>query len=162
MGCSAVSGGAGWAERTSRSRVLTVIARSRAAATKQSRASRNFCSGLLRFARNDALVSHVVVVRVVQDVEGEQGDGLVAEVLPPMGGALGLGTYLARLVQDRDRAVAGVFDDLALDDVDQRGTISMAVPRHDAAGLDHQLANPLQMIVELHRLLRQVDAGQHG
>jgi hypothetical protein len=49
-----------------------------------------------------------------------------------MGGATRLWPYIASLVHNRNRAVAGVFDDLAFCDVDDRRTIGVTVPRHDA------------------------------
>src|SRR5262245_17081794 len=79
--------------------------------------------------------SHVVIVLVVQHVADEQDDGLFSVILPPVRGAARLRPDLAGLVRDRDCAIAGVFDDLALGDVDDRGTVGMAVPGHDAAGL---------------------------
>src|SRR5215203_87198 len=81
----------------------------------------------------EAQPSHMLVVRVVPHVADEQHHWLVAQVLPPVRGALGLGPDLAGLVMDRSRAVAGVFDDLALGDVDQCRSVVMAVPWHDAA-----------------------------
>ena len=54
-------------------------------------------------------------------------------------------------------AVAGVFDDLALLHVDQRWTVVMAVPRHDAAGLDRQLAEAQFAILDIGRLLLEID-----
>src|SRR5262249_8529952 len=75
--------------------------------------------------------SHMLVVFVVKDVADEQNDGLVPEVLPPVCGAARLWSDVAGLVHDRHGAVAGVFDNLALGDVDDRGAIGMAVPRHD-------------------------------
>src|SRR3954464_12116770 len=82
---------------------------------------------------------HIMVVRILADVTDIENDGLLAEVLPPVRGAGDFRPDLAGLVQDRVGAVAGVFDDLALLDVDQRGAIVMAVPGHDTAGLDRQL-----------------------
>src|SRR5947208_146784 len=78
--------------------------------------------------------SHIVVVLVVKDIAHEQNDGLVAVVLPPMRGAARLRPDLAGFMHDRIGAVAGVFDDLPLGDVDDRGTIGVAVPGHDAPG----------------------------
>src|ERR1700737_3612161 len=83
--------------------------------------------------------SHVVVVGVVHHGGGEQHHGLAAGILPPMGGAAGLRRDLAGLVQNRHGAVAGVFENLALDDINERRTVAMAVPRNDAARFDHEL-----------------------
>src|SRR2546426_9328199 len=76
---------------------------------------------------------HVVVVRILADVADIENDGLLAEILPPVRGAGDFRPDLAGLVHDRLGAVAGVFDDLALLDEDQRGAVVMAVPGHDAA-----------------------------
>ena len=73
--------------------------------------------------------SHIVVVLVVKDIAHEQNDGLVAVVLPPMRGAARLRPDLAGFMHDRIGAVAGVFDDLPLGDVDDRGTIGVAGAR---------------------------------
>ena len=54
----------------------------------------------------------------------------------------GLCADIARLVHDRHRAIAGVFDDLAFGDVNDRRPIVVAVPGYDAAGLDGELAEP--------------------
>src|SRR6478672_9804485 len=92
---------------------------------------------------------HVVVVRVLADVADIENDGFLAEVLPPVRGAEHFGPDFAGLVDDRLGAVAGVFDDLALLHEDQRRTIVMAVPRHDAAGLDRQLAEAQLAILQV-------------
>ena len=69
--------------------------------------------------------SHVVIVLVVENVAHKQDDRLAPEVLPPVRGAARLRPDVAGLVHDRIGAVAGVFDDLALGDVDDRGTVAM-------------------------------------
>src|SRR2546421_10187636 len=79
---------------------------------------------------------HVLVHLVVEDVGREQDHDLLSRVLPPMRRRGGLAGDLAGLVHDGHRAVAGVFGDLALDDVDDRGPVAVAVPRHDATGHD--------------------------
>ena len=61
------------------------------------------------------------------------------------------------LVHDRIGAVAGIFDDLALLDEDQRGTIVMAVPGHDATRLDRQLSEAQLSIPDVGRLLLEID-----
>jgi hypothetical protein len=61
-----------------------------------------------------------VVVRILADVADIENDGFLAEILPPVRGAGDFRPDLAGLVHDRLRAVAGVFDDLALLDIDQR------------------------------------------
>src|SRR6266404_3677302 len=100
---------------------------------------------------------HIVVVRILADVADIEDDGFLAEVLPPVRGAEHFGPDLAGLVQDRLGAVAGVFDDLALLHEDQRRTVVMAVPRHDAAGLDRQLAEAQLAILDVGGLLLEID-----
>src|SRR4029450_13811996 len=100
---------------------------------------------------------HVVVVRILADVADIENDGLLAEVLPPMRGAGDFRPDLAGLGQDRVGAVAGVFDDFALLDIDQRRTVVMAVPGHDAARLDRQLAEAELALLYVGRLLLEVD-----
>src|SRR6516225_10585938 len=73
-----------------------------------------------------------------------------------------LGTNLASLVQDRRRTVAGEFVDLAFRDEDQRRAVAVAVPGHDAVGLYGELAEPQLAVLELRRLLRQVDSAERG
>ena len=77
-----------------------------------------------------------MVVFIPQQIGGEEHDGLVAEILPPMGDLRGLGHHVAGFVHNRHCTVASVFVDLPFDDVNDRGTIGVAVPRHDAPGLD--------------------------
>src|SRR3954471_846281 len=100
---------------------------------------------------------HVVVVRILADVADIENDGLLAEVLPPVRGTGDFRPDLAGLVHDRLGAVAGIFDDLALLDEDQRGTVVMAVPGHDAARLHRQLAEAQLAIPDIGRLLLEVD-----
>src|SRR5438445_12559638 len=99
---------------------------------------------------------HVVVVRILADVADVENDGLLAEVFPPVRGAGNFGPDLAGLVHDWLGAVAGIFDDLALLDVDQRGAVVMAVPGHDAAGLARQLAEAQLAILDVRRLLLEI------
>src|SRR5262245_36374586 len=99
---------------------------------------------------------HMVVVRVLADVADIEDDGFLAEVLPPVRGAEHFGAYVAGLVHDRLGAVRGIFDDLALLHVDQRGPIVMAVPGHDAARLDGQFPEAQLAILDIGRLLFQV------
>src|SRR5262249_47845328 len=119
------------------------------------------CSGVTRGSPAVRARSHVVVVLVVQHVADEQDDGLASIVLPPVGGAAGFRPDLAGLVHDRHGAVAGVFDDLAFGDVDDGGTVGVAVPRHDAAGLDGQLAEAELALLDIGRLLLEVDCREH-
>src|SRR5262249_34063553 len=102
-----------------------------------------------RVRAEPACSSHVLVVLVVQDVEREQRHRLLAEVLPPVRGAERLPRHLAGLVQDRPGAVAGIFVDLAFDDVDQRGSVVVAVPGNDAAGLNDEPADPHLAVIGL-------------
>src|SRR6516164_3586659 len=102
----------------------------------------------------------MLVVLVVQEIADIEDYGLVAEVLPPMRRAAGLGTDLARLMQDRRRTVAGEFVDLAFRDEDQRRAVAVAVPGHDAVGLYGELAEPQLAVLELRWLFRQVDGAE--
>jgi len=101
--------------------------------------------------------SHVMVGFIVSDVGHEQDHGRVTEILPPVGRAVDLATKVSGLMNDRHRAVAGVFDDLALGDVNQSRTVFMAVPRHHAARLDRQFAKPELTILDHGRLFAQID-----
>src|SRR5262245_12100322 len=78
-----------------------------------------------------------------------------------MRGAAGLRADLTGLVRNRNRAVAGILDDLALRDVDDRGSIAVAVPRHDAARLYGKLAEPQLAVLDVCRLLFEIDGGEH-
>src|SRR5262249_3643800 len=106
------------------------------------------------------LASHIVIALVVQHVAHKQNDGLVAQVLPPVGGATRLRPYLTSFVHNRNRAVAGIFDDLAFCDVDDRRTIAVTVPRHDAAWLDSEFAEPELTPLDVGRLLFKIDGGE--
>src|SRR6516225_11836394 len=77
-----------------------------------------------------------------------------------MGGAAGLGPYVASFVHDRNRAVAGIFDDLAFCDVDDRRTIAVTVPRHDAAWLDSKFTEPELALLDVCRLFFKIDGGK--
>src|SRR5712691_6341821 len=103
---------------------------------------------------------HIVVVRILADVADVENDGLGTEVLPPMRGAEHLGSDIAGLVQNGLCAVAGVFDDLALLHKNESGPVVVAVPWHDAAGLDRQLAEAQLAVLEVRRLLFEVDRTQ--
>src|SRR5262245_23855737 len=118
-------------------------------------------SGASRFLNNAHASSHVVVALVVKDIAHEQNGRLVAEVLPPVRGAVRLRPDIAGLVHDLISTVAGVFDDLALGDVDDRGAVAVAVPGHDAARLDRELAETQLAILDVRRLLLEVDGGEH-
>ena len=105
--------------------------------------------------------SHVVIALVVQHVAHKQSDSLVSQVLPPMGGAAGLWPYLASFVQNGNRAVTGIFDDLAFRDVDDGGSIAVTVPRHDAAWLDSEFAEPELTPLDVCLLLFKINRGEH-
>src|SRR5499427_10520395 len=79
-----------------------------------------------------------------------------------MGGATRLWPYLASFVHNRNRAVAGIFDDLAFCDVDDRGTVAVTVPRHDAAWLNGEFAEPELTLLDVCRLLFKIDGGENG
>src|ERR1700745_1286765 len=99
----------------------------------------------------------MMVVGILADVADIENDGLLAEVLPPVRGAEHFRPDLAGLVRDRHFAVAGIFDDLALLDENQRRPIVMAVPRHDAAGLDSELAEAQFTALDMGGLLAEID-----
>src|SRR5262249_60689335 len=115
------------------------------------------CDGL-----GDAQPSHIVVLWVAANVADEQYHCFVAEILPPVRSTLCFCPYFAGLVHDWGRTVAGVFVDLALGDVDQRGAIVMAVPRNYAARVDHQLAEAELAAGDLGLLLAEIDRAQRG
>src|SRR5437868_2063973 len=103
---------------------------------------------------------HMMIGGILADVADVKNDGLVAEILPPMRGAEHLRPDVAGLVHDRRRAIAGVFHDLALLHEDERGPVIVAVPRHDPAGLDRQLAETEFTALDVGRLLFEVDRSQ--
>src|SRR6266545_6186146 len=103
---------------------------------------------------------HIVVVRILADIADIENDHLGTEVLPPMRGAEHLGSDIAGLVQNGLRAVAGVFNDLALLHKNESGPIVVAVPWHDAAGLDRELAEAQLAVPEVRRLLFEVNRAQ--
>ena len=76
-------------------------------------------------------------------------------------GQMGLARHIARLVQDRHGAVAGVLIDLARDDVDQRRPVAVAVPGHDAAGLYFEAAHAHEVALERDLFVGEIDLGQH-
>jgi hypothetical protein len=94
---------------------------------------------------------------ILQQIGGEEDDGLVAEIPPPMGDLRGLGHHVACLVHDRRCAVARIFVDLAFDDVNDRRPIGVAMPGHDAVRLDGQLAHAEQASVDIEWRLRDID-----
>src|SRR6516162_8454919 len=99
--------------------------------------------------------SHVVVVWILADVADIENDSLFAEILPPMRGPIDLRPQVARLVHDRIDAIAGVFHDLALLDKDQRRSIVMAMPGHDATGFDGQFAEAQFAALDMRGLLAE-------
>jgi hypothetical protein len=68
-----------------------------------------------------------------------------------------LGSDIAGLVRNGLGAVAGVFDDFALLHKNESGPVVVAVPWHDAAGLDRQLAEAQLAVLEVNRLLFEVN-----
>ena len=106
--------------------------------------------------------SHIVIAFVVADVANVQNDRDVSEVLPPMRRTLGFGTDLACLVKDRSGAVAGVFDDFALLDEDQRWAVIVAVPGDYAARLDHELAESQLTVGDVRFLFAEIDRAEGG
>src|SRR6266542_5245426 len=59
------------------------------------------------------------------------------------------------------QVLAYSIDDLAFDEVDDRRPVAVAVPGHDAARLDHELAQSQLAVLEFRRLLGKVDRGEH-
>src|SRR5262245_33235073 len=102
-----------------------------------------------------------MVVLVVHHIAHEQNHGLLSVILPPVRGAAGLWPDVAGLVRDRRGAVARILDDLALGDVDDRRTIAVTMPRHNAAGLDRELAKSKLPILAVRRFLLKIDGGKH-
>src|SRR5882672_4338298 len=111
----------------------------------------------LGITRLGARSLHIVVVWILADIADIENDALGTEVLPPMRGAEHLGSDIAGLVQNGLCAVAGVFNDLALLHKNESGPIVVAVPWHDAAGLDRQLAEAQLAVLEVRRLRFEVD-----
>src|SRR5262245_57570309 len=70
-----------------------------------------------------------------------------------------LGDDVAGLVHDRTGAVRRVFDDLAFGDVDDGGTVGVAVPGNDAAWLDRELAHAEIPALDVEWRLADVDRG---
>ena len=67
----------------------------------------------------------------------------------------GLARNLARFVHDRHRAIAGLFGDRAVDDVDDGRTVGVAVPGYNAAWLNDELAQAQRAAVNRRWLLGQ-------
>src|SRR6266576_3766134 len=118
--------------------------------------------------RDDAIVNlhrlhvlhHGFWLLVVHDVGDRQYHRLRALVFPPVLDTQELARDLALLVQDRYRALAAVFVDLALVDHDQRRTVLVAVKGHDAASLDLHVAKAKAALRQLDVFLRQIDRGE--
>ena len=102
-------------------------------------------------------MSHVVIVLVVQHIGHEQNDCGVAGILPPVRGLACLAAKIAGLVHNWARAIAGVFYDLALLDVDQRWSVGVTMPRHDAARGDRQLAKAKLAVLDLGGLFAEIN-----
>ena len=71
--------------------------------------------------------------------------------------AVHFGPDVPRLVHDWIGAVAGVFDDFPLLHVNESRTVIVAVPWNNAAGFDRQLAKAQLAVVEVSRLLFEID-----
>ena len=98
-----------------------------------------------------------MVVRVLAHVADIQNDRLATQVLPPMRCAVHFGPDVPGLVNDWIGAVAGVFDDFPLLHVNESRTVIVAVPWNNAAGFDRQLAKAQLAVVEVSRLLFEID-----
>ena len=83
-------------------------------------------------------------------------------ILPPMRHVWGLGHDVACVMHQRHGAIARIFVDLAFDDVDDGGTVGVAVPGDDAARLDHELAHAEVATIDFERRLAHVDRGDGG
>ena len=88
---------------------------------------------------------------------------MLSNPLPvPSGNFVRLCHNVTRRVVDGGSAIAGEFDDVTLDDVNDRGAIAMAMPGNDATRLDGELAHAEFAVLDLGRLFRDVDHGDHG
>lgn len=103
-----------------------------------------------------------MVAGVVQQVGGEQHGRLLAGILPPVSGYVRFHGDIAGGMNDGHCAIAGVFGDAAADDIDDGGAITVAMPGHNAAGLDRKLAQAELAILHHGRFLREVDGADHG
>src|SRR5512139_1291545 len=117
---------------------------------------------IMRRGVGDAQPSHIVVSLVVADFTDVQNHRHLAEVLPPVRCALSFGPDLAGLVMDWPPAIAGVFDDLALLDENQRRPVVMAVPRDYAARLDDELAESQLAAGNFRPLFTEIDRAERG
>lgn len=68
----------------------------------------------------------------------------------------------ARLVDDRHLAIAGVFGDCAIDDIDDGGAVAVAMPGNDAARLHNELAQPPLAVGDVGGLLREINRWQNS
>ena len=100
-----------------------------------------------------------MIVLVLEQVSGEQHDGLVAGILPPMRNFARLGDDVAGLMHDRHGAIRCVLVDLAVDDVDDGRPVAVAVPGHDPAWLDGELAHAELAVLDVGRLFFHVPEG---
>jgi hypothetical protein len=116
----------------------------------------------MRRGWGEAQSSHIVIAFVVADVANVQNDGDVSEVLPPMRRTLDFGSNLTGLVNDRGRAIAGVFDDFTLLDENERWAVIMAVPGNYATRLNHELAEAQLMIGNLCFLFAEIDRAERS
>ena len=97
------------------------------------------------------------IVAHVADVEDHRD---FSEILPPVRCVLRLGADVARFVDDRCRAIAGIFDDLALLDENKRGTIVVTVPGNNATRLNHELAEAKFAIGDFRFFLSKIDRAE--
>ena len=98
-----------------------------------------------------------MVVLIVQHVGGQKRHDRMASVLPPMRRGAGLARDIARLMHDRHRSIAGVFGDCTFDDIDDGGTIAVAMPGNDPAWLNDEFAQAQRPTGDVGGLLRKID-----
>src|SRR4029078_13294926 len=75
---------------------------------------------ILQRAWKSAGLSHIMVGRILLGIADIKNDGLLSEILPTLRGGIDFGTDFAGFMRDRDFAVAGIFDYLALLHENQR------------------------------------------
>src|SRR5690349_12332068 len=96
----------------------------------------------------------------MEEIGRDQHGTALARVLPPMRSRVRLGGDIAGMMDDRDRASAGIFGHLARDDIDHRRPVAVAVPRDDAASLDDEPAQAELAVLDRGRLLRELDRAE--
>ena len=114
----------------------------------------------LHFRQDYAASHHVMVWRGAGTVGRQQYDSLLPSS-STSARRVRLGRDITRAVNDRHGAGAGVFDDLALDHVDERGAICMLMPGHDPTGFDLQPSQTQHAVLHIGGLPREIDGSEH-